>query len=243
MRILLTGSRGQLGQALRASLPAKLAGEPVDLITTARKPEPAQNVVGLDLADPEACHAAVMAHKPDWVLNAGAYTAVDRAESELELAQAVNAGAPRAFAEALAHSSDRSRLLQISTDFVFSGEQSHPYRPEDPRNPVSAYGTSKAAGEQAVADALGTADHAGTQRPRHDPAHQLGVWAGGPQFPAHDAAAASPESHYGRAPARGGRSGGLPHQHGRTGARMLGRDRAPCERHPALERCRCGQLV
>ena len=72
MRILLTGSRGQLGQALRASLPAKLAGEPVDLITTARKPEPAQNVVGLDLADPEACHAAVMEHKPDWVLNAGA---------------------------------------------------------------------------------------------------------------------------------------------------------------------------
>ena len=161
MRILLTGSRGQLGQALLASLPAKLAGEPVDLIRTARKPEPAQNVVGLDLADPEACHAAVMEHKPDWVLNAGAYTAVDRAESELELAQAVNAGAPRAFAEALAQSSDRSRLLQISTDFVFNGEQSHPYRPEDPRNPISAYGTSKAAGEQAVADALGTANHAG----------------------------------------------------------------------------------
>ena len=161
MRILLTGSRGQLGQALRASLPAKLAGEPVDLIRTARKPEPAQNVVGLDLADPEACHAAVMEHKPDWVLNAGAYTAVDRAESELELAQAVNAGAPKAFAEALAHSSDHSRLLQISTDFVFSGEQSHPYHPENLRNPVSAYGTSKAAGEQAVADVLGTADHAG----------------------------------------------------------------------------------
>lgn len=161
MRILLTGSKGQLGQALRASLPAKLAGEPVELITTAREPEPAQNVVGLDLADAEACYAAVVAHKPDWVLNAGAYTAVDRAESELKLAQAVNAGAPRAFAEALAHSSNRSRLLQLSTDFVFSGEQSHPYRPEDPRNPVNVYGTSKAAGEQAVADALGTADHAG----------------------------------------------------------------------------------
>ena len=117
--------------------------------------------MGLDLADPDACRAAVVAHQPDWVLNAGAYTAVDRAEAEPELAQAVNAGAPRAFAEALARISDSSRLLQISTDFVFSGEQSHPYRPEDPRNPMSAYGTSKAAGEQAVADALGTADHAG----------------------------------------------------------------------------------
>ena len=161
MRILLTGSSGQLGQALRASMPATLAGEPVELIATARQPEPAQGVVGLDLADTDACRAAVIAHQPDWVLNAGAYTAVDRAESEPELAHAVNAGAPQAFAKALASISDSSRLLQISTDFVFSGEKGHPYQPEDPCNPVSAYGTSKAAGEQAVADALGTTDHSG----------------------------------------------------------------------------------
>ncbi|MGC6482614.1 MAG: dTDP-4-dehydrorhamnose reductase [Synechococcus sp.] len=154
MRILLTGSSGQLGQALRASLPARLAGEPVELIATARQPDPAQGVIGLDLADPEACRAAIASRKPDWVLNAGAYTAVDRAEAEPALAQAVNAGAPRAFAEALAEIG--GRLLQVSTDFVFSGEQSHPYRPGDPRNPVNAYGASKAAGEQAVADALGT---------------------------------------------------------------------------------------
>ena len=55
VRILLTGSSGQLGRALRASLPARLAGEPVELIATARKPEPAQGVIGLDLADPESC--------------------------------------------------------------------------------------------------------------------------------------------------------------------------------------------
>ena len=71
MRILLTGSSGQLGRALRASLPATLAGEPVELIATARQPEPLQAVVGLDLADHDACRAAVITHQPDWVLNAG----------------------------------------------------------------------------------------------------------------------------------------------------------------------------
>ena len=161
MRILLTGSSGQLGRALRTSMPATLAGEPLELIATARQPEPAQGIMGLDLADPDACRAAVIAHQPDWILNAGAYTAVDRAEAEPELAQAVNADAPRAFAEAVARINDGSRMLQISTDFVFNGEQGHPYRPEDPLNPVSAYGASKAAGEQAVADALGISGHAG----------------------------------------------------------------------------------
>ena len=156
MRVLLTGSSGQLGRALRASMPSKLAGEQVELIATARQPEPKQGIVGLDLSDPDACSSAVIAHQPDWVLNAGAYTAVDRAEAVPQLAQAVNSDAPRAFAEALTRISDGSCLLQISTDFVFSGEQGHPYRPEDPRNPISAYGASKAAGEQAVADALGT---------------------------------------------------------------------------------------
>ena len=75
----------------------------------------------LDLADAEACRAAVHQHRPDWVLNGGAYTAVDRAESEPELALAVNGGAPRAFAEAVADTG--GRLLQVSTDFVFNGQQ------------------------------------------------------------------------------------------------------------------------
>ena len=161
MRIRLTGSSGQLGRALRGSLPTTLAGEPVELIATARQPEPTQGVISLDLSDPHACSAAVVEHQPDWVLNAGAYTAVDRAEAEPELAKAVNAGAPGAFAEALARINDGSRLLQISTDFVFSGEQGHPYRPEDPHNPVSTYGASKAAGEKAVTDEFGTAIDAG----------------------------------------------------------------------------------
>jgi dTDP-4-dehydrorhamnose reductase len=85
--------------------------------------------------------------RPDWVLNAGAYTAVDKAEGEPELAQAVNAGAPAAFAEALAATG--GRLLQLSTDFVFNGQQGSPYRPDQAIQPLGVYGASKAAGEAA----------------------------------------------------------------------------------------------
>ena len=84
----------------------------------------------LDLADAEACRAAVKQHQPDWVLNAGAYTAVDKAESEPELAHAVNAGAPEAFAGAL--DQQGGRLLQISTDFVFNGTQARRINPSSP---------------------------------------------------------------------------------------------------------------
>jgi dTDP-4-dehydrorhamnose reductase len=140
MKVLLTGAAGQLGQALIASSPAE-----VELIACSR--------AELDLANPEACRAAVQAHRPDWVLNAGAYTAVDKAESEPELAQAVNAGAPGAFAEALAATG--GRLLQVSTDFVFNGAQGSPYRPEQPLDSLGVYGATKAAGETAALKLLG----------------------------------------------------------------------------------------
>ena len=240
MRIMLTGSNGQLGQALRASLPASFAGEPVDLIATARQPDPAQGLMGLDLADNDACRAAVLAHQPDWVLNAGAYTAVDRAEAEPELAHAVNAGAPQAFAEGLASISDTSRLLQISTDFVFSGEQSHPYRPEDPCNPVSAYGTSKAAGERAVADALGTTDHSG-QSGRATILRT--AWVYGPvgrNFLLTMLRLHRQKDDMGEPLRVVADQVGCP---ARPTGGLLGRDRAPCDWHPALERCRGGQLV
>ena len=105
MKILLTGAAGQLGQALRQQVP-----EGIELIATSRSGDPATVLLPLDLADAAACRAAVLEHRPDWVLNAGAYTAVDRAESEPELALAVNGGAPWAFAEALADTG--GRLLQ-----------------------------------------------------------------------------------------------------------------------------------
>lgn len=156
MRVLLTGAAGQLGQALRQRLP-----EGVELIATSRSGARSHGAGGgnallaLDLADAEACRRAVHEHRPDWVLNAGAYTAVDRAESEAELALAVNGGAPRAFAEALAQTG--GRLLQVSTDFVFDGRQGSPYRPEQGRRPLGVYGASKAAGEEAVEQVLGAA--------------------------------------------------------------------------------------
>ena len=141
MKVLLTGAGGQLGTALQKSCPGA-----VELIAT--------NQAELDLSDAKACTAMVAALKPDWVLNGGAYTAVDRAEEQPQLAEAVNAAAPRAFAEALAELGS-GRLLQISTDFVFSGQQGHPYGAEDQAAPLGVYGASKARGEAAVLEVLG----------------------------------------------------------------------------------------
>ena len=141
MKVLLTGAGGQLGTALQKSCPGA-----VELIAT--------NQAELDLSDAKACAAMVAALKPDWVLNGGAYTAVDRAEEQPQLAEAVNAAAPRAFAEALAELGS-GRLLQISTDFVFSGQQGHPYGAEDKAAPLGVYGASKARGEAAVLEVLG----------------------------------------------------------------------------------------
>ena len=141
MRVLLTGAGGQLGTALQKSCPGA-----VELIAT--------NQAELDLSDAKACTAMVAALKPDWVLNGGAYTAVDRAEEQPQLAEAVNAAAPRAFAEALAELGS-GRLLQISTDFVFSGQQGHPYGADDRAAPLAVYGASKARGEAAVLEVLG----------------------------------------------------------------------------------------
>ena len=141
MKVLLTGAGGQLGTALQKSCPGA-----VELIAT--------DQAELDLTDAKACAAMVAALKPDWVLNGGAYTAVDRAEEQPQLAEAINAAAPRAFAEALAELGS-GRLLQISTDFVFSGMQGHPYGAQDPVAPLGVYGASKARAEAAVFEVLG----------------------------------------------------------------------------------------
>jgi dTDP-4-dehydrorhamnose reductase len=139
IKVLLTGKDGQLGRALQQNAP-----EGIELVPVGRDE--------LDLADPTACREAVRRLRPDWVLNAGAYTAVDKAEDEPELALAVNAGAPEAFAAALDEIG--GRLLQVSTDFVFDGQQGHPYRPEQPTRPLGVYGRTKAEGERRVLTTL-----------------------------------------------------------------------------------------
>jgi dTDP-4-dehydrorhamnose reductase len=152
VRVLLTGATGQLGQALRRCCPTGL-----DLIATSRCG--GEGLIALDLSDAQACRAAVQEHRPDWVINAGAYTAVDQAESDVERAWAVNAAAPAALAEALAeHGPATAGLLQVSTDFVFNGRLGSPYRPDHPCDPLGVYGASKAAGERLVLERLGGGD-------------------------------------------------------------------------------------
>ncbi|HQS95384.1 MAG: dTDP-4-dehydrorhamnose reductase [Novosphingobium sp. 17-62-19] len=135
MKALVTGVNGQLGKALLAMRPEGWTCVALDRSA-------------LDLSDVDAIARVVEAEQPDLVLNAAAYTAVDRAESEPELAHAINAYAPGAFAKALTGSG--KRLVQVSTDFVFDGSSGRGYRPDDVRNPQSAYGASKAAGEDAA---------------------------------------------------------------------------------------------
>lgn len=138
MKVLVTGVAGQLGCCLRESCPegVELVGADLEQCDLARHQEVLDYVDSL---------------QPQVIINAAAYTAVDRAESEPEKAWAVNADGARHIAEAA--NAIGARLIHISTDFVFDGLQSTPYRPEDSPSPISVYGTSKLAGERAVAAA------------------------------------------------------------------------------------------
>jgi len=136
MRILVTGARGQVGGELATVL--RTHGEVV-----------AVDRAALDLADPDAIVRAMRDVAPDIVVNAGAYTAVDLAERERDLAFAVNARAPQVLA---AETKRRGAvLIHYSTDYVFDGRATTPYTEEAATAPLNVYGASKLAGEQAVA--------------------------------------------------------------------------------------------
>jgi dTDP-4-dehydrorhamnose reductase len=135
VKILLLGKTGQLGRALAPAL-APL-GEVVALDRAA-----------LDLADLAAIPGAVARHRPQVIVNAAAYTAVDRAESEPETAMTVNGRAPGVLAEAAREAG--AALIHFSTDYVFDGRSDRPYREDDPTEPPNAYGASKRAGEEAI---------------------------------------------------------------------------------------------
>jgi dTDP-4-dehydrorhamnose reductase len=135
-RFLVTGATGQLGFDLVREL-APLG----TVIATDR--------AALDLADPDAIIAAMRSHRPDVVVNAAAYTAVDKAEEDEAAARAVNGIAPGVFAEEARRTG--ALLVHYSTDYVFDGRASGPYAEDAPVGPLSAYGRSKLEGERAVA--------------------------------------------------------------------------------------------
>lgn len=137
MKVLLLGANGQLGQALKA----EAAGFPaLALISTGRSE--------VDICDTASIRQAITRYQPQVIINCAAYTAVDKAEAEPAQAYRINCdGVANLAAQAALYN---IVLLHISTDYVFSGEQAHPYTEQDSPAPKSVYGASKLAGEQAL---------------------------------------------------------------------------------------------
>ena len=143
MKILLLGKNGQLGWELQRSL-APLG----ELVALDRQGAP--GLCG-DLGEPDGLAATVRALRPDVIVNAAAYTAVDRAESEPDLARRINAHAPAALAREAAACG--ALLVHYSTDYVFHGHGQRPWAEDDPTGPLNVYGQTKLAGEQAIVQA------------------------------------------------------------------------------------------
>jgi dTDP-4-dehydrorhamnose reductase len=138
--ILLIGSNGQVGRDLSELLPQ------VGKVTALDRQR-------LDLTQPDEIRRAIRACRPAWIVNAAAYTAVDKAESEEPVARAINAEAPRVMAEEAKKIG--ACLVHYSTDYVFDGRKTSPYAEDDPTNPQNAYGRTKLEGERAIRDSGG----------------------------------------------------------------------------------------
>ncbi len=136
--VLITGAAGQLGWELQRCTPASLRCVAVD-------------VDQLDVTDDDAIDAMLDRERPCAIINAAAYTAVDRAEQDADLAAAINTTAPALLARAAA--ARGCKLIQISTDFVFDGLSGRPYQPDDAASPQSVYGRTKLEGERVVSAA------------------------------------------------------------------------------------------
>lgn len=134
-RVLVTGVDGQVGRALVAEF-----RDESEVIGCNRQ--------SLDLSNPDQIRAKVREVAPDVIINAGAYTAVDRAESERDLAVAINGQAPGVLAEEARRNG--ALLIHYSTDYVYDGSKNGPWVEDDRTNPLSVYGASKLAGEEAI---------------------------------------------------------------------------------------------
>lgn len=139
MKILITGANGQLGYELQQSCPAEH-----ELIVT--------DVDSLDITNPQSIHQVLDQFQPQIIINGAAYTAVDKAESEPELADKINHLAVKYLAQAAQQRS--IKLIQISTDFIFNGNQALPYAVDAKANPLSVYGATKWQGEEALRQTL-----------------------------------------------------------------------------------------
>ncbi|MBF0461996.1 MAG: dTDP-4-dehydrorhamnose reductase [Magnetococcales bacterium] len=140
MKVLIIGADGQVGRELRETAPLGMEVTAVGHGT-------------LDITNAPALRQMVLEFQPQILINAAAYTAVDKAEQEREIAFTVNAEGPAHLA--VLAQENRIRFVHLSTDFIFDGQQSRPYRPEAPPNPLGVYGASKQAGEQRVREILG----------------------------------------------------------------------------------------
>lgn len=136
MKILVTGANGQLGRCLQ------------DVLVNTDHEVFALDRAGLDIGDAEAVNQVIGQHQPQVIINAAAYTAVDKAESEPELAARINTLGPENLAKAA--ELHQALLIHISTDYVFDGNKTSPYTEEDATNPQGIYGQTKLDGEHAV---------------------------------------------------------------------------------------------
>jgi len=140
MKILLTGVNGQVGHAIQRLSHSELSNRDWQWMALSR--------AQLDLSSPDAIREAMKTFQPDVIVNPAAYTAVDKAESEPALAHAVNALAPQILAEEAAKQG--ASLIHFSTDYVYDGRKSSAYLETDVVNPLSVYGQTKLAGEEAI---------------------------------------------------------------------------------------------
>jgi len=139
MRVLLTGGSGQLGKEIFYLKPKE-----IEIFQPSK--------LELNLLSKDSCLEAILKYKPDWIINCAAYTNVDKAELEKDLAFQINSLAPKYIANAIKKYG--GNFLHISTDYVFDGLKGSPYKPNDPKSPINQYGYTKAKGEDFITEIL-----------------------------------------------------------------------------------------